>query len=75
MNRGDKTTLDKLEPGDRFYRADDAKKLVHELREKYSAYAIKYTCDISGKHLKFGVLMRFDTDVIFLRKNQTTKTN
>jgi hypothetical protein len=67
MNRGDKTTIEKLSDGARFTKP--GKKVVFELLKKDSGTWSKASCLQDGKNPKHAVLIKIDTEVIFLRQS------
>ena len=75
MNRGDKTTVDELKAGDRFYKVAD------KLKTSYQIISGVETCE--SEYIKNGAAplyrlrkMKGSTIVVFLRNvNQTNETH
>lgn len=67
MERNTKTIAGKLQPGDRFYKANDKKKIVWEVREMGAMVTIG---DANISRLSYPEKIRTETEVIFLRHNK-----
>lgn len=68
MQRGDKTTLSALEPGDRFYKAGDKAKKVYQVGVFTTGNKIE--CVPDGKNPRYPDNLPATTEVIFLRHTE-----